>query len=181
MRTLREVYNDTRLGTKYGDKGTVHSYIEVYEKYIEPKRVNCNILELGVGYGESLIMWEDYIEKGLVVGVQHSINNHLGDVIDKYDLNVINMSATSNQLSSVLSTYKFDFIIDDASHKLIDQIESFKNLSWLVKPGGYYFIEDIEDIDKARVQFEALHDNCTIHDMRKEKDRFDNVIVAYKF
>jgi len=181
MRTLREIYNDTRLGTKYGDKGTVHSYIELYESYISKFRKDCSILELGVGYGESLIMWEDYIESGLVVGVQHSINNHLAEIIEKYDLNVINVSATSRRLPEMLDNNKFDVIIDDASHKLIDQIESFKNLREFVKPGGYYFIEDVEDIDYARGEFEALHLDCTIHDMRAEKDRFDNVVVAYKF
>lgn len=178
METLREVYERTRLGTKYGDKGTVHSYIETYERIIEPLRNDCSILELGVGYGESLIMWEEYIKKGLVVGVQHLVNEKLREIVDEYRLNIINMSATSSDLSNVLSTYKFDVIIDDASHKINDQITSYKNLNWLLKPNGFYIIEDVENLDRDRDKFLELG-SCTIYDFRKESGRDDDVMVVY--
>lgn len=178
METLREVYERTKLGTKYGDKGSVHSYIEKYEELIQPFRNDCSLLELGVGYGESLIMWEDYIEKGLVIGVQHLINEKLRAIIDKYQLNVINMSATAPDLSNVLSIYNFDIIIDDASHKIGDQITSFKNINSLLKPNGLYIIEDIQDIDSDRGKLEQLGP-CEIFDFRERSGRNDDVMVVY--
>jgi len=181
MKTLNDSYLNTLLDTKYGDKGTVHSYIQVYQKYVEKFKNRCTLLELGVGYGESLRMWEDYFDTGYIIGVQlPSPNDKFLRIVEDYNLNVIYGNATDPELAFILSNIKFNIIVDDASHKLDDQIKSFNNLFHLVEDGGYYIIEDIEDIDYSRSIFEKLHKNCTVYDMREEKDRFDNVMVVYE-
>lgn len=182
MGSLQESYEKTLLDTKYGDKGSVHSYIEVYEKYVSRFKQEANVLELGVGYGESLRMWEDYFNSGYVVGVQlPNPNQKFKDIVKQYELNIIYSDATASSLYDILSDLKFDIVIDDASHKINDQLISFRNLHKLVSKGGLYIIEDIEDIDSTRLLFEELHPSCKIYDMRKQKNRFDNVMVVYEF
>jgi len=141
MTSLQQSYEKTLLDTKYGDKGSVHSYIDVYEKYVSKFKKEANVLELGVGYGESLRMWEDYFDSGYVVGVQlPNPNQKFKDIVKKYELNVVYSNATDPSLKELFNNISFDFIIDDASHKIEDQITSFKNLFHLIKPGGYYII-----------------------------------------
>jgi cephalosporin hydroxylase len=38
----------------------------------------------------------------------------------------------------------YDFIVDDGGHTMVQQITSLKFLLKYVKPGGYYFLEDME-------------------------------------
>jgi len=69
----------TELANKYAsDKGTIApetghhgprlGYTEIYHKYFEPLRnLDINILEIGIGGGPSLKMWEDYFHKARIV------------------------------------------------------------------------------------------------------------------
>lgn len=181
MKTLQESYEKTRQDTKFGDKGTVHTYIDVYESYIKKFNHKYDLLELGCAYGESLLMWEDYLESGLVLGIQREIHPKLAVNIQKYNLNVVDASCTDPRLIPLLEDYKFDIIVDDASHLIEDQIVAFNNLKHLVKPGGFYFIEDIQDIDANIQILKNLHSDCVIHDNRHIKGRYDDVLVVYKF
>ena len=181
MKTLQEAYETTRQNTKFGDKGTVHSYIDVYESHIKKFNHKYDLLELGCAYGESLLMWEDYLETGFVLGIQREIHPKLAVNIEKYDLNVVDASCTDPRLASLLENFKFDIIVDDASHLIEDQVVAFNNLKHLVTPGGFYFIEDIQDIDNNIETLKALHSDCIIHDNRHLKDRYDDVLVAYRF
>jgi ubiquinone/menaquinone biosynthesis C-methylase UbiE len=182
MKDLKKCYENNLLGTKYGDKGTVHSYIDVYEKYVSKFKSGISLLELGVGYGESLLMWTEYFEDADIIGVQlPNPNSKLQEIVETHKLNVVYTSATDPNLPTLLNGKTFDIIIDDASHKFIDQQTSFFNLKHLVKPGGYYFIEDVEDIDTNKDIFLAFHDSCEINDLREVKNRFDDVLITYSF
>jgi len=181
MKTLQEAYEKTQQNTKFGDKGTVHTYIDIYESYLKKFKHKCNLLELGCAYGESLLMWEDYIQSGLVLGIQREIHPKLAENIKKYELNVVDASCTDPRLPELLKDLNFDIIVDDASHLIEDQILAFNNLKHLVTAGGFYIIEDIQNLDKDREKLEKLHSNFTIYDNRHLKDRYDDVLVVYEF
>src|SRR6185503_1124341 len=77
MKTLSEIYNKHRKGD-WPDKGTVHSYIDIYERLLKPYREMAkNILEIGLMSGESLKMWSEYF-KGEVHGMDCDIKPHSG-------------------------------------------------------------------------------------------------------
>ena len=59
------------LAERYGtDKVTVHSYILIYEQYLESRRKSVlEFLEIGVLYGESLRMWRDYFPNAQIHGI----------------------------------------------------------------------------------------------------------------
>ena len=143
------------LAQKYKtDKFGEHYYTPIYEKFMREKRnKKIALLEIGVGGyqagnysnkylgGESLKMWRDYFKYGLIIGLDivkkkldlgNRVKIHHGSQIDYFDLKKI-----TNKYK------KFDFIIDDGSHKYKDIVFSFKYLFNYLKPGGYYFIEDV--------------------------------------
>ena len=75
----------------------------------------------------------------------------------------------------------FDVIIDDGSHIINDQINSFNILKHRMNPNGIYIIEDVNNIDLSRDRLTELHGNIKIIDNRHIKNRVDDVLVVYKF
>jgi cephalosporin hydroxylase len=184
MKTLLELYNkhyDQRTG--WPDKGTVHSYIEVYEELLAPYRKTAhNILEIGLMSGESLRMWDEYF-KGEVFGIDCSIK----PIDGKADLTkaiedglYISIGDATNpwDIERYYKGLKFDVIIDDGSHNIEDQLKSFHILKRYLAFGGIYIIEDIQDIDNERYQFESF--GIEVIDRRKIKGRYDDVLIIIK-
>ena len=75
----------------------------------------------------------------------------------------------------------FDVIIDDGSHLIDHQIKSFNILKEKMKPGGIYIIEDVNNFDDTVNTYKKLHSNIEIIDNRHIKNRFDDVLIVYKF
>ena len=83
--TLLEIYNNNWDGSIPGnnDKGSNHSYIEIYERLLSPYRdTNCKVLEIGVAQGYSLRMWNQYFNKNLeykniTILDKHNISGYL--------------------------------------------------------------------------------------------------------
>ena len=69
MKTLNEIYQNYQSPDGHGDKGTAHTYIDEYERLLEPYRKNSIVLEIGLCEGESLRMWEEYFIDSKVIGV----------------------------------------------------------------------------------------------------------------
>jgi hypothetical protein len=126
-----------------------HDYFNiVYTPILEKLRLkSLKILEIGVRKGSSLRVWKDYFRHGIVYGIdidketmiedEPRIKTFLADQTDK------------EALQKIAQKYgPFDIIIDDGSHWYEHQIISFFSLWDFVKPGGFYFIEDVMDTDK---------------------------------
>lgn len=126
------------LGEMAGtDKATWHRYCDFYESVL-PKHID-SLLEIGVKDGASLKMWRDYyFPYSLIIGLD------ILPVKDIYGVITVQYDATKDgPLIKFYSSIKFDIIIDDGSHKCSDQRKSFELLWPLVKPGGFYIIEDV--------------------------------------
>lgn len=185
--TLLELYNKHKKGD-WPDKGSTHSYIEVYEELLAPYRHTAkNILEIGLMSGESLRMWAEYFD-GNVHGIDCDIKpiNGLADlteaIAEGYNISI--GDATSEwDINKFYNGIKFDVVIDDASHNLMDQLKIYYNLKPHMNKGSLYFIEDIQDIDSNRSFFEAIDPDrqVKIIDRRVIKKRYDDVIVLIKF
>lgn len=137
MTTLDEI------GQKYGtDKAsTFHDYLRIYEGII-PANTPARLLEIGVYGGASLRMWRDWLgEDALIVGVD------INPTPSTLPAHVFHVDATSPAVVEMVTdpdvTDGYDFIIDDGSHMSPDVIASFQLLWPLVKPGGFYIIEDL--------------------------------------
>jgi len=177
MKTLQEVYENYSdwIG---GDKGTNHSYIGVYQKEMS-KLKNISILEIGIQFGHSIKMWQEYFENSWVGGIDIDLNNLSFDNLD----NVFLCDGTNKeQVNKTLGNKKFDYVIDDASHTLKDQILSFDIFYSKIKKGGKYFIEDIANDENLNKIVKHLSDSNVesfkVYDLRDIKNRFDDIIIV---
>ena len=180
MKTLSEIYEKYQSPEGHGDKGTAHTYIESYERLLEPYRENSTVLEIGLCMGESLLMWEEFFINSKIIGIDIN-DEHLKDLIDVGTHNIVIGDATKESIVNLLSEETFDVLIDDGSHAFVDQLNTFCIFKNKIKKGGVYIIEDVAHIDHIKNIFLTLHNDVEIIDNRHIKGRHDDVLVVYKF
>jgi len=178
MKKLQKVYEKYSCPGGWGDKGTLHSYIDMYESEMTKKK-NISLLEIGVAFGHSIKMWEDYFEDSDIYGID--INNNL-----KFDLKnfVVGNATIEKDIEDNFLKNTFDYIIDDGSHRVDDQIKSFTLLFNKMKKGGKYFIEDIDGDTSVNKISDYLNQNnfsFEVFDLRPIKNRFDDLVIVIKF
>jgi 8-demethyl-8-(2-methoxy-alpha-L-rhamnosyl)tetracenomycin-C 3'-O-methyltransferase len=148
------------LMLKYGsDKGsTHHNYCPIYEGVFQPQRHDkVELLELGVHQGFSLKAWRDYFDhpESVIAG----IDNCLGTAKEVYGTigpyrpfhqrygkpvpGICCYLSDQAQIPSGLKGWHPDIIIDDASHLSSKTIASFRTWFPVLKPGGFYVVEDV--------------------------------------
>jgi hypothetical protein len=170
------------------DKGTHHSYIDMYyESTFLPLKEKTNVVvEIGVCYGNSMRLWHDYFLNATIYGIDKDPRSHSS----RWQLNQNNnrckiIKGSSNDIS----TYKeipndIDIVIDDGSHRIQDQLNSFNILYPKLKDSGVYVIEDIRNIDSTIKQFKDLENShkvtVKIFDFRNLKNIKDDVIVEIR-
>ncbi len=141
----------SRLSVKYGtDKFGPHDYTPKYHYLLSHLRdVPLRMMEIGVGGyndpnvgGASLQVWRDYFRAGTIVGIDIEkktldlgprISVEQGSQVD--DLFLKKMIAQHGP---------FDIILDDGSHENSHVVESYKLLFEMLRPGGFYIVEDVQ-------------------------------------
>lgn len=171
------------------DKATDHSYDEFYyNEFLKYKNKNILLLEIGVQYGGSALLWHDFLPRSNLV---------LLDQINQIDQNVLNnlkdiryefysMDAfCEDSVGKLKNLYKgFDIIIDDGPHSLDSQIFTIKNYLPLLKQGGTLVIEDIQNYDYVEKIMKSVgdlpHKSCELVDLRHVKNRYDDLLIVVK-
>lgn len=185
METLKEICTRNTING-WPDKDSIHTYIDVYEEILKPYREKAkNVLEIGLFSGQSLRMWEQYFT-GKVYGIDCSELpcgglQDLRPMIAEGTHNIIIMDGTSKvDIEKNFKGVKFDVIIDDGSHNLEHQLESYKHFKSHIAKGGIYIIEDIQDIEANKDVFLQIDStkNVEILDRRKIKGRYDDVMIV---
>ena len=126
------------------DKSSLyHNFAVKYDKLLSPFRDSfTNILEIGVGGGQSVKMWADYFPNATIHGadIEGSCNacESYSGRIKFHQLDQGNVA----QLSTLLPFSPFDLIIDDGNHWWREQIVTFTSLFPMIKSGGIYVVED---------------------------------------
>jgi len=123
------------------DKSSLsHNYSPYYDMMFAPYREQTiSLLELGVYSGASCRAWKDYFPKANIFGVDLEYKPQYNE--DRIFMIAADQSKPEDLKR--LAEVQHDIIVDDASHRSIDQIESFKALFPSMKAGGMYVIEDI--------------------------------------
>lgn len=187
--TLQQIWERMAKSGYETDKGSVHSYIEVYEEILAPYRETAkNVLEIGLFNGNSMRMWEQYFTQAKVFGIDCDEQPHGGladlrPMIAEGTHNIIiGDAANLDFIESQFGDIKFDVVVEDASHDLEQQLLIYYNLKLYMKKGGVYIIEDIQDIDETRIFFEALDPDKKIEiiDRRNIKNRYDDILVIIR-
>ena len=118
------------------DKIEPHGYFQTYMRIAAELGPRTRICELGVENGESLRMWQALFPLGEIYGVDYS---------PRATWPAGTRGAVCNQDDPALPGLlggTFGLIVDDASHDGTKTRTSFDLLWPLVKPGGYYVVED---------------------------------------
>jgi hypothetical protein len=177
VKTLHEAYEPYQMDDAGGDKGTAHSYIDVYAKQI-PAAEGKSLLEIGVWAGHSLKMWADYLPNSRVVGLDIDLSK-LTFVVDGFE--VLLCDATNQDEIKDKVSGMFDYIIDDGLHTFEAQITAFYNLWDYLVVGGKYFIEDVVSIEVAESLAKKIYAftgfPVQIYDLTAVKGRSDDILV----
>lgn len=200
MKTLKEM-NDIVLnqaeelwGKDYGtmvrnskgemtDKGTVHSYIPEYEKLFKERKLDVtDVLEIGIGHGGSIKLWNDYFPNAII----HTLNIKSPNqppywfphfpriksyITDAYTMNALKL----------FKDIPLDVIIDDGPHTIQSQMYTAKYYTKLLKKEGILIIEDVleKNIEFIMNQFDDKSKaKYKIGDNIEEKD--DDILIIYE-
>ncbi|KAI0124720.1 hard-surface induced protein 5 [Xylariales sp. AK1849] len=147
--------NFHEIALKYGtDKVTSHHYWFMYDKYFPPIRhQKIKMLEIGLGCdmlygpGKSYHTWLEYFPHVDLYYMEYD-----AACAAKWAAETTGATIYSGDQADPVFLQKFidetggefDVIIDDGGHSMNQQQVSLNTLWKIVKPGGMYFVEDLE-------------------------------------
>jgi len=195
--TLREIIAkyDINGHEKDGgtDKDTYHSYIELYERLLAPfvdKAIT--LVEIGIQYGGSMLLWQDYLPKAQFVFVDNvnCISPRILEHVDRDRTSILFQDAYNDigaedvdYLAQSGPSGGIDFIIDDGPHTLQSQRDFLRLYLPLLNSGGVALIEDVQDTYWfADLEEEVLRlgkgyiTECI--DIRHIKGRYDDLVFV---
>ena len=153
----------TEIAHKYrdiSDKGPTstywrkHCYTEFYGPLFQHlKNEPINILEIGVRWGGSLLMWSDYFPNANITGVDITLEGLSKDTkqeLQKREINLFkNDGYSSKFFTNFIKDKKYDIILDDGSHTEKDQVKFFNMYKDSLKEGGFLLSEDFATVAQA--------------------------------
>lgn len=134
-----------------------------------------SILEIGVSRGASSRAWaeafpaavihgNDVSESSMIFGHDRVIT-HCADVNDH--LTMLRIAAESSP---------FQLIVDDGSHRLIDVLKAYSDLSPFTTDDGVYVIEDLQTESDLEVLMKIPTARCV--DLRTKTGRYDDILAV---
>lgn len=170
------------------DKHATHNYIEHYERWFSPLRDKpIKLLELGIEYGPSLALWDEYFYNNRgIYGLDAILTKEAKDIAAER-ANVHVVEGRSDEPSTLAQfDDDFDIIIDDVgfgAHLWDVQMATWRGFFPKVKEGGLYIIEDFvpgDELAAAAQPFLDLWPNSELIDGRAYKGRDDNNMIVYR-
>jgi hypothetical protein len=175
------------------DKNTDHSYLELYEKLLSPKKDTAkNILEIGIGdyrvkNGGSIKLWKDYFTNAQIYALdiipKHRVLDEL--VNDKRVVLFTNTNAYNENFFNeniLKKNLKFDFMLDDGPHALESMKTFIRLYSKVMTDDGILIIEDVQSIDWLPILYREVPQHLKhfvkTYDLRKNKNRYDDIVFT---
>jgi len=195
---LVELYNRDRnpnFDRYFTDKWQpYHTYLEYYDKEFLSYKKSVKLLEIGVCWGGSILLWTKYFDKYDITGVditslfldEEGNSNH--EEIKK-DKNVkLHLGVSSRDKTFADNTFEdelFDIIVEDGDHTVPAQVETFKAYFSKIKKDGSYYIEDVMNENCLKQLLEELKkiggDSINLEVYRGDlSKRGDDIIVKVK-
>jgi cephalosporin hydroxylase len=176
------------------DKGTVHSYIEVYDEIFKERRFKVEtMVEVGVFTGCSLYMWAKYFPNAKVYGIDFDLTPFLTDAGERRLMPEYREELTNNHTilradgyseAVVRNLPQLDVAIDDGSHQLTHQQRFVQLYKPLLKPQGILVVEDISGMRDAQEILKCFSEEeqprCNIFDLTDKKGRTDDILLVYQ-
>lgn len=152
-----------------------HGYTVHYDKILKNKKIN-NMLEIGVSFGGSIKMWDEYFKGNcFITGIDIEEKRFKKKDIEKSNIRILLGSQNDVNFLKSLCDIKYDFIVDDGSHKSGDQLISFNNLFNNMNSGGIYIIEDLHVAKKTEKIFSCFGTNDDFYKFHLNEDVINNI------
>lgn len=180
---ISALYKDTTDKGPFTSYEIKHNYTEIYDKLLKPyKNKSISLLEIGVRWGGSLLMWRDFLPDANIYGIDiNPITNK--DVLSCESIFTLNFNAyDSKQIEKYIGNLKFNVIIDDGSHRLEDQIKMMNLWYDKLKNDGILIIEDIQNIKNAKTiisNFKGPINQCSVIDRTHCVPSLDDINVVF--
>jgi len=177
--TLADIYPAHSAPAGWGDKGTAHDYLPIYQREIT-RTTGVTLLEIGVYAGHSIAMWREYLTDSTVIGLDIDLSH-----LEYGGLDIHQCDGTNGaDVEATLPGLTYDYVIDDGSHTIADQLASLAVFLPLMNPDGRYFIEDItgDAALSAICQYLGDHgyDDIDIYDGRGPGRQSDEILLTVR-
>jgi predicted O-methyltransferase YrrM len=132
---------------KQADTG--HSYAKPYTRLLT-KKDSVRLLEIGISSGGSLWLWRQFFNSYSITALDIASSWFVTQDFQPELENDPNIALRWNVNSTTAMAYtglteQFDYIIDDGDHSPESQAKTFIHAWKFLKPGGVYFIEDVQN------------------------------------
>ena len=147
------------LGEKYGASKRIHNYLQHYWTHLRDISLDVkNVCEIGVQTPNSVRMWEEFFPNATIHGID--IDNNCKSIESGRVKIHIGSQNDMDFLNSVVSSVgvPFDVVIDDGSHQVDHQINTFNFLFPRLSEHGIYALEDTGPVvgDMGSITVNAL-------------------------
>jgi hypothetical protein len=153
--------NLDELGLAHGtDKASnIHDFLRLYERRLMHLRDESFLLiEIGVYHGGSMNTWSEYFPNATIVGLDTN------EECRKYEHGNISVRIGNATDPKFLLDIIHEFgrplvVLDDGSHRWDHQIQSLQILFPILRPSGFYVVEDLDtsfEAHLAQAPFQGL-------------------------
>ena len=163
------------LNDQKSDKAWRHGYHRFYQGLLPEHTSPVKLLEIGVSSGASFATWERFFTNPLArfYGISY-VTKITSDIADARSTVLVGDQSNATFLKIVRDKAgpTVDVVIDDGSHLPSHMWYTLQQMWPLVKPGGYYVLEDCEEsyysktVDKHEIYGYSL---------RKERSIFNDL------
>jgi hypothetical protein len=180
--SLRAIYSmASSLDT---DKGTVHSYLDVYAALFGSRRMEMRrVMEVGVYTAGSIVLWERFFPNAEVFGLDVTLAN-VRHGVDSSRTRLLVRDAYTPAAMAELAGLRFDVIIDDGPHTLQSMLFAAAHFPLLLAPGGIFVIEDVQSPAWVPQIMRALpthlQTKAEVVDRRPFKGRYDDLMIILR-
>ena len=179
--TLVELYNKGGYETYPTDKGTVHSYLPVYDELFRPfQDKEINLFEVGYYKGGSVNLWKDYFSKARIKSIDLVPETFHGSKFNFKSARIIFEQKDVRTITTdYFNDFKPDIIIDDGSHDLVTVINFIRVAYPALNDGGILIAEDF-NVEKNRKKITNLGIPFTVIDRRGIFGREDDALIIIR-
>lgn len=178
---------DKFLGSKIGFPRSrpqnQHCYIEECYGLIFPRIKDSakQVLEIGIDFGGSLLLWRDYFLNAEVTGVDIDITL-CAEILGQERINIIASDAYSESFVNSLPNNYYDMIMDDGPHTYESMVKFMELYPNKLTDNGILILEDIPDIQWISSLMSCIPQNLRkftkVYDYRSKYGRFDDMLIV---
>jgi trans-aconitate methyltransferase len=170
------------IARRHGASKADHTYMRHYEAMLAATAASVkSVLEIGLGDGSSLKLWLELFPNAHIYGID--TERHFDWDLTHPRVTVHQMDQKDTHIRDLFPRESLDIVIDDGLHLPDYQRASLEILWPDLKPGGWYFIEDI--IRPDILQYYATYERFRLFaDYLRQSDRktvsVDDMLVAIR-